>query len=132
MDIPTQRNAIEVLLGLYSSSHHDLRRFKDSHIEFDGERLIFLGVSEGIGPQSRSTAKVAIFAIAQTDEAVSKPFPPVICQGAVLLRAPTQKERASWGPNTALHAIDAIGFTRDEDGALQAIRGELGVTYVPL
>lgn len=127
--IDTQRSAIETLVELAGTSHINLRSIDDWTLELDGEPIVFCGVSQGQGPQSRSDAKVAVFSFGEPDH--SRPLPSQKCDAAVLLRSPTQSERARWGSNTALHSLDAIKIEATDRGVRVSKLGH-SAQYVPL
>lgn len=128
--VDTQRRAIETLVNVVGPRTVDLCQLGNKSLTLDGEPLVFCGVSIGRGPHSLSSARVAVFGLGPSEGLA---IPAETCDAAVLLRAPTQNERAQWSPGTALHALDAIDFQSDPDGTVQAQRiGNHKVTYVPL
>ena len=127
--IDTQRNAIEDLLSFAGEFQINLWSLEDWTLELDSEPIIFCGISEGHGPHSHSDATVAVFSFGSAGH--SQPLPTRRCDAAVLLRSPTQSERAKWGSNTALHSLDAIKIEITERGVRVCKLGH-STQYVPL
>lgn len=135
MAIPdTQRIAIETLVERAGHDPIDLRKIARNGITLNGRPISYCGVSIGRGPQSRSDIKVAVFYYGTIRTSRVTHYPsglPIVADAAVLLRPPTQDERAAWGPNTALQALDAIRI-EELDGDLHVTRSGHSITYVPL